>query len=52
MNLFRKKQATEPAIPVNKSYAIPGFTKAIKLFGKAQEITFSHKDVGSSSSVT
>jgi hypothetical protein len=37
MNFFRKKQAAEPAIPVDKSHAIPGFTKAIKLFGKAQE---------------
>lgn len=37
MNLFRKKQAAEPAIPVDKSYAIPGFTKAIKLFSKAQK---------------
>ena len=38
MNLFRKKQASvEPVIPVDKSNAVPGFTKAIKVFGKAQE---------------
>lgn len=38
MNLFRKKQASvEPVIPVDKSNAVPGFTKAIRVFGKAQE---------------
>lgn len=37
MNLFKKKQALEPARPVDKSKAIPGFTKAIKHFAKAQE---------------
>ena len=37
MNLFRKRQASEPVAPVDKRHALPGFTKAIRLFGKAQE---------------
>ena len=37
MKLFKKKHAAEPATPVDKSYAVPGFTKAIRVFGKAQE---------------
>lgn len=37
MSLFRKKTSLKTAIPVDKSQAIPGFTKAIRLFGKAQE---------------
>lgn len=37
MNLFKKRQASEPVVPVDKSHALPGFTKAIRLFGKAQE---------------
>lgn len=38
MKIFRKKQASvESVIPVDKSNAIPGFTMAIRAFGKAQE---------------
>lgn len=37
INLFKKKQANEPAHPVDRSKAVPGFTKVIKLFAKAQE---------------
>lgn len=37
MKLFKKKHAAEPTTPVDKSYAVPGFTKAIRVFGKAQE---------------
>lgn len=37
MKLFKKKHTAEPAIPVDKNYAVPGFTKAIRVFGKAQE---------------
>lgn len=37
MKLFTKRQASEPVVPVDKSQALPGFTKAIRLFGKAQE---------------
>lgn len=37
MKLFKKKQAVVPTIPVDKSFAIQGFTKAIEKFANAQK---------------
>lgn len=36
MKLLNKKQAANPAFPVDKNRAIPGITKVIKQFGNAQ----------------
>lgn len=36
MKLLKKKQAANPAFPVDRNRAIPGITKVIKQFGNAQ----------------
>ena len=38
MNIFKKKLAEESALPVDKSLAVPGFTKVLKKFADAQKM--------------
>ena len=37
MNLFKKKQTSPSAEPIDKNLAIPGITNVIKIFGNAQK---------------
>ena len=36
MNIFKKKKTLEPACPVDRNKAVPGFTRIIQLFSNAQ----------------